>query len=66
MDTLNALDEVSRELRLMAHYLSMVASRDAQAGEDARMFAQQLTELQLRISHSVQTHPKALELENAS
>ncbi len=65
MDTVHALEEVSRELKLMAHYLTLVALREGQAGEDARIVARQLTALQKGVADRLQSDAARPEMEMA-
>lgn len=65
MDTKNALEEVSRELKLMAHYLTLIGLRDGQAGEDARVVARQITALQEGVADRLQASAPQPELEMA-
>ncbi len=49
MNTHDALQEVSQELKLMAHYLQLVANTDDPGAETARMTSRQLVELHRQI-----------------
>ena len=55
MKALDALQEVSHEMQLLAHYLRMV-SRDGGAGsETAESFSRKILELQRQIEDGLQT-----------
>lgn len=53
MKSIDALREVSHELRLLAHYLSLVARDDDPGAEAARKAACQLAEIRLEIENRV-------------
>lgn len=66
MDTVHALEEVSRELKLMAHYLKLVALREGHAGEDARIVAYQISALEKDVAARLQAEPVGAEMEIAN
>jgi len=53
MKTLDALREVSREMRLMAHFLHLVSRGEAAGSEEARKFSQQILDMHRQIQKRV-------------
>ncbi len=49
MNTLDALSEVSHEMKLMAHYLRAVSCDNRAGAEAARLFSSKILELQSQI-----------------